>query len=103
MDIIKCKALVAILFLSLSGCMDYRTDAHRPERRELGKDFATFQAAQDRAKADDSMRNLAEPTGVLTLREALTQGLMKNPELRAFSWEVRAGEGSKFRIFHKPM
>ena len=31
-----------------------------------------------------------KPTGVLVLRDALSQALLKNPELAAFSWEVRA-------------
>ena len=35
---------------------------------------------------------IAEPNGVITLRQALALALMHNPELRAFSWEVRASE-----------
>lgn len=33
-----------------------------------------------------------EPTGVLSLRETLALALAKNPDLAAFSWEVRARE-----------
>jgi cobalt-zinc-cadmium efflux system outer membrane protein len=33
-----------------------------------------------------------EPTGVISLREALALALVKNPDLAAFSWEVRARE-----------
>ncbi len=33
-----------------------------------------------------------DPSGLLTLREALALALLKNPELAAFSWEVRAAE-----------
>jgi cobalt-zinc-cadmium efflux system outer membrane protein len=33
-----------------------------------------------------------EPTGVISLREALTLALARNPDLAAFSWEVRARE-----------
>ena len=34
----------------------------------------------------------ADPNGALTLSEALSLALMHNPELRAFSWEVRASQ-----------
>lgn len=37
--------------------------------------------------ADDPVR---EPTGALTLREALALALERSPELAAFSWEIRA-------------
>ena len=33
-----------------------------------------------------------DPTGVLTLRQALALALLRNPELAATAWEVRAGE-----------
>jgi cobalt-zinc-cadmium efflux system outer membrane protein len=33
-----------------------------------------------------------EPTGELTLRQALALGLAGNPDLAAFSWEVRSGD-----------
>jgi outer membrane protein, heavy metal efflux system len=38
-----------------------------------------------------------EPTGVLTLRQALSAVIINNPELAAFSWEVRAREASRLQ------
>jgi cobalt-zinc-cadmium efflux system outer membrane protein len=38
-----------------------------------------------------------EPTGVVTLRQALALALLKNPELAAFSWEVRAREAESLQ------
>ncbi|WDT82812.1 MAG: TolC family protein (plasmid) [Candidatus Manganitrophus sp.] len=45
-----------------------------------------------------------EPTGALTLRQALGLALMHNPELRAFSWEVRAREAATLQagLLHNP-
>jgi cobalt-zinc-cadmium efflux system outer membrane protein len=40
---------------------------------------------------------IAEPTGVITLREALALALMHNPELKAFSWDIRAAEARQLQ------
>ena len=36
--------------------------------------------------------HLEEPTGAITLGQALSLSIMKNPELASYSWEVRAAE-----------
>ena len=36
--------------------------------------------------------HMEEPTGVITLGQALSLAIMKNPGLAAYSWEVRAAE-----------
>lgn len=40
----------------------------------------------------ESSAGVREPTGELTLRQALALGLAGNPDLIAFSWEVRTGD-----------
>jgi cobalt-zinc-cadmium efflux system outer membrane protein len=40
---------------------------------------------------------IAEPNGVLTLRQVLALTLMNNPELKAFSWETRAAEARELQ------
>ncbi|MFQ5799958.1 MAG: TolC family protein, partial [Bacteroidota bacterium] len=62
-----------------------------PERRSLGQEFSTFQAPAKPMETPD-VPEIAEPTGAITLRQALALALMYNPGLRAFSWEVRASE-----------
>jgi hypothetical protein len=37
----------------------------------------------------DEVPAFAEPTGTLTLKDALSAALMNNPRLAAFSWNVR--------------
>lgn len=43
-----------------------------------------------------------EPTGNLTLREALAQALLNNPRLKTFAWEVRAGDAAILQASLKP-
>ncbi len=50
---------------------------------------ARVELPQDRP---ESIEELPDPTGVITLREALSLALMKNPELAGVSWEIRAAE-----------
>lgn len=78
-------------FLLLSNCAGYRTAAHYPEPRPLGKDFETYQASEQPSKVDTAALE-EEPTNTITLRQALTLALLRNPELAAFSWEIRVRE-----------
>lgn len=83
---------VAALVLGLTGCATQRMDVAWPEPRLLGKDFATYRPPHQPSAAASASLELEEPTGIITLRQALSMALMKNPELEAFSWEVRARE-----------
>jgi cobalt-zinc-cadmium efflux system outer membrane protein len=42
--------------------------------------------------ADDPDTSHNNPTGVITLEQTLALGLLQNPELASFSWEVRSSE-----------
>ena len=44
------------------------------------------------ARPSDSATSIKEPTGVLTLRDAVALALMENPELAPFAWQTRAVE-----------
>jgi len=56
-----------------------------PEPRPLGRDLLTVQIDAEPPKIE-------APAGELTLRQALALALLQNPELAAFSWEVRTRE-----------
>lgn len=45
----------------------------------------------------DIAGGIKEPTGPLTLREALSLTLLHNPELKAFSWDVRVSEARQLQ------
>ncbi len=62
-------------------------------RRPLADDLATFQASDLPPEEHNVDRALSEqPTGVITLRQALSLALQKNPRLRSFAWDIRAKE-----------
>ncbi len=83
-------AITALFFIN--NCAGYRTAANYPEPRPLGKDYRTYRAPAKISKEDTSLLQVEEPNGTLTLRQALSLALLRNPELAAFSWEVRAWE-----------
>lgn len=85
-------ALCISLPVALAGCASVQPDAALPEPRPLGKEIPTFQPGVDPEEPQDEAFLLDEPTGVLTLREALALALLKNPELAAFSYKTRASE-----------
>jgi outer membrane protein, heavy metal efflux system len=58
----------------------------------LGSQYQTFQPADvapEEQLSDESQNN---PAGIITLEQALAAGILQNPELASFSWEVRAAE-----------
>lgn len=59
--------------------------------RSLGKDIKSFHSENGDEKLTKP-EDFDEPTGAMTLSQALTLALVRNPELRAYSWEVRARE-----------
>jgi len=85
-------ALGAAGVIGITGCASHKVEATWPEPRPLGNDIRAFQASEDPTAQDSAAADLREPTGALTLREALALTLMRNPELAVFSWNVRAQE-----------
>jgi cobalt-zinc-cadmium efflux system outer membrane protein len=85
-------AIGVILAVVLCDAPGSHADVSRPKPYGLGKEFASFQPPRQPWAADSASVRTEEPTGVITLRQALALALMKNPELAAFSWEARARE-----------
>jgi cobalt-zinc-cadmium efflux system outer membrane protein len=69
-----------------------------PDPRPLGRDLAVYQAPHDPENATAEMTDEEDATGVIVLRQALALALMRNPELAAFSWEVRAKEAEIIQV-----
>lgn len=84
--------LCSALFIGLTGCTTYRPDTAWPKPRPLGKDIDTFRPPVKPGETLKEILQLEEPTDAITLRQALALALVKNPELAAFAWEVRARE-----------
>ena len=81
--------------VALSGCATAgATDAAR-EPRPLGRGLPAYEAPASRSA-------LAEPSGDLTLRRALSLALLHSPALAADSWEVRAREEETIQAGRRP-
>ncbi len=81
-----------LLLIGAAGCAEHRIDAAWPVPRPLGSDFKTYRPAVELAPDASGLPKFDELTGTIGLRDALSAALLRNPELAAFSWEVRAGE-----------
>ena len=94
---------VALLF-GLTGCVTYRSDTVFPEPRPLGSDLPAFLPPDSSEETAQKAIEIEEPADVITLRQALALALIKNPELLAFSWEVRAREAATLQagLFPNP-
>ena len=62
----------------------------------MGQEFSTFQPP---AKPTETIEasEIVSVTGVITLRDALALALMHNPELKAFSWDVRVSQARQLQ------
>ncbi|MFQ5515894.1 MAG: TolC family protein [Myxococcota bacterium] len=76
---------------ALAGCATAPPLVERPAPRPLGAALPAY-SASDGAAASLGTELPAEPEGAITLRGALAAALLRNPDLAAFSWEVRVRE-----------
>jgi cobalt-zinc-cadmium efflux system outer membrane protein len=82
--------------LGVSGCMEQSNNVTLPQQQSLGQEFRTFQPP---AKPEEAMdvSEIYEPTGSITLRQALALALLHNPELKVFSWDIRVSEAKRLQ------
>ncbi len=88
--------LVVLFAIGVSGCMEHSDEVALPERRLLVQEFSTFQPPAKPMETPD-VPEIAEPAGAITLGQALALALMHNPELKAFSWDVRVSEARRLQ------
>ena len=103
-DLMKSKlgTLIGIvLLIYLTGCGAPAVDVAWQEARPLGRDLTTSKPSVQPSEAEEPT-SLQEPTGGINLREALALALMHNPDLKAFSWDVRAGEAKILQAGLRP-
>ena len=88
--------LIMLFAIGVSGCLEQSNEFELPQPRALGQEFSTFQPPR---KPMDNTKDpeIAEPTGPVTLRKALALALMHNPELKAFSWDVRVSQARQLQ------
>lgn len=88
--------LIMLFALGVSGCMEQSKEVALPKSQSLGQEFSTFQPPA-KPKEIPQVPEIAEPNGVIALRQALALALMHNPELKAFSWDVRISEARQLQ------
>lgn len=79
--------LLLTAILTTTATLSRADDA--PEPRPLGRDLPAYHAPED-SDAPDLPAAAAEPSGDLTLANALRAAVSQSPALAAFSWEIRA-------------
>lgn len=94
--------IILIGAIITNGCSTSHTVTDLPARRPLGKDLPTFQASKAVPTFQNSMTVVDEPTGPLSLQMVWAIALMRNPELAAFSWEIRAAEARTLQASLRP-
>jgi cobalt-zinc-cadmium efflux system outer membrane protein len=82
---------VAGLVFGLAGCVTKPPAETRAPSESQARSAASKPPA-DPPKPSEPAAPMREPTGVLTLREALALALTENPELAPFAWQARANE-----------
>jgi cobalt-zinc-cadmium efflux system outer membrane protein len=87
---IRFTILTVIVVTVLGGCA--ARPGGEPEQRPLGRKYETFRAPPKPPDTGTDVFREEEPTGVVTLEDALAHALRSNPDLAASSWEVRAAE-----------
>ena len=83
--------LLSIALATVAGCTADIVDKGWQPMRPLGNDLATLRPPVD-PKVATQPAAAVEPTGPLTLRQALTLAMLHSPDLVGASWEVRMAE-----------
>ena len=95
--------VVLIVFCAL-GCA-HSHSSKVPRSPQPAEDLLTDRTSYELGREIIADPNLAEPSGFITLRQALAYVLVYNPELSVFAWEVRVSEAHELqaRVLPNPI
>ncbi|MFQ5514870.1 MAG: TolC family protein [Myxococcota bacterium] len=85
-------ALGLLAGAALAGCASEPPRIEPPVPRLLGASLSAYSAPEAAGSAARRTQLPEEPKGAITLRDALAAALLGNPDLAAFSWEIRVRE-----------
>jgi outer membrane protein, heavy metal efflux system len=93
--------VVGVVFaLAIPGCALPKWGSSLPQPRPLGSEYAMYAPTESDAPAGVSRTARSartDPTGDLSLREALGLALLRSPELASFAWSVRHAEAEQLQ------
>lgn len=93
--------VVSLVFLLMAWGQSASGQAPAAPKRPLGRDVPVYQPApgdQERREAP----SIPNPTGPVSLQDAVTLALLHNPALAAFAWESRALEARILQVGRPP-
>ncbi len=82
----------------VTGCEKTLLTDEGPQPGPLARDIPTFQTSESSAAAYEKV----EPTGNLTLLQALSLSLLHNPQLEASAWQLNASEAGILQNMLRP-
>jgi len=85
------RILGLVFLITIISFSSFADEQHGVNPIESGKDLESFDSAID-PEHSGTPYEYDEPTGSITLRQALSLAFMQNPQLKAFSWQVRVRE-----------
>lgn len=85
------RILGIISLLIIISYSSFAQESVSIKSRTLGNDYETFYAENENEEHLNP-QDFNEPTGSISLSQVLSLALVRNPELRSYSWEVRARE-----------
>ena len=83
--------VLVLCLIWVTGCANRSLTDERPQPGPLARDLATFQPPE----SPEAVRpDKVEPTGDLSLVQALSLSLLHNPQLEASAWQLSASEAA---------
>lgn len=96
------QGLCVIFLLAVAACQAPYLDDAAPRPGNPNTQNSASGTPPPAATNDKQAASVDEPTGVVSLRQALATALLKNPGLKKFSWEIRAAEARRIQAGHIP-
>jgi cobalt-zinc-cadmium efflux system outer membrane protein len=91
-----------VLSFAVVSCSSYSANRSRREPGPLGHETTAYRPLIKPVSVRSELSDFDEPSGAITLRTALSFALINNPELAAFSREIRAGEARTLQAGLRP-
>lgn len=89
--------VLLIYGVAAPGAQAHAGDIFLKNQRRLGSDLETFVPPADGKDVHPAPERVPDAAEILTLRQALADGLMHSPDLAAFAWDVRAAEARELQ------